>query len=162
LKYLLDSNTYITAKNFYYGMDFCPAYWDWLDQQFSLGIVASIDMIGKELKAGNDELAKWVKERPHHFIANDDEETQILFAEIIGFVMAGDYSAASRDAFLDKGDPWIIAKAKAIGATVVTHEALLPPNTTRVKIPNVCKKFEVPCMNTFQFLRELSAKFVLS
>ncbi|WP_081763821.1 MULTISPECIES: DUF4411 family protein [Nitrincola] len=28
MKYLLDSNTYIQAKNQYYGMDFCPGYWD--------------------------------------------------------------------------------------------------------------------------------------
>lgn len=38
--YLLDANTYIEAKNRYYQMSFCPAYWDWLDQQFELGTLA--------------------------------------------------------------------------------------------------------------------------
>ena len=161
MKYLLDSNTYIQAKNFYYGMDICPAYWDWLDQQFQLGTVASVDMIAKELKDGNDELAQWVKDRPEHFINNDDDETQSVFTEIVQAVVAGDYNPANRDNFLAKADPWIIAKAKTIGATVVTNESLAVQNTKKVKVPNICRQFDVPCLNTFQFLRELEARFVL-
>mgnify|MGYP006298525777 CR=1 FL=1 len=30
MAYLLDANVFIEAKNRYYGMDFCPAFWDWL------------------------------------------------------------------------------------------------------------------------------------
>ncbi|WP_422103288.1 DUF4411 family protein [Vreelandella sp.] len=161
MRYLLDANTYIEAKNQYYGMDICPAYWDWLDKQFALGAIASVDMIGRELKEGNDELANWVRERPDHFIRNDDALTQTLFAEIVQFVMEGDYNPDNRDSFLAKADPWIIAKAKAIGANVVTHEAVAAANTRKVKVPNVCQQFEVPCLNTFRFLRELEARFVL-
>lgn len=161
MRYLLDANTYIEAKNQYYGMDICPAYWDWLDRQFALGTIASVDMIGRELKEGNDELADWVRERPDHFISNDDEFTQTLFADIVQFVMEGDYNPGNRDNFLAKADPWIIAKAKAIGASVVTHEAVAAVNTRKVKVPNICQQFEVPCLNTFRFLRELEARFVL-
>ncbi|MCH4811341.1 DUF4411 family protein [Vreelandella neptunia] len=161
MRYLLDANTYIEAKNQYYGMDICPAYWDWLDKQFARGTIASVDMIGRELKEGNDELANWVHERPDHFISNDDELTQTLFADIVQFVMEGDYNPGNRDNFLAKADPWIIAKAKAIGASVVTHEAVAAVNTRKVKVPNICQQFEVPCLNTFRFLRELEARFVL-
>lgn len=161
MKYLLDSNTYIQAKNFYYGMDICPAYWDWLDQQYQQGTVASVDMIGRELREGNDELAEWVKARPDHFIKNDDVATQSVFTEIVQTVATGDYNPGNRDNFLAKADPWIIAKAKTLGATVVTHEFLLVPNTKKVKVPNICQQFDVPCLNTFQFLRELNARFVL-
>lgn len=161
MRYLPDANTYIEAKNQYYGMDICPAYWDWLDRQFALGTIASVDMIGRELKEGNDELANWVRERPDHFISNDDELTQTLFADIVQFVMEGDYNPGNRDNFLAKADPWIIAKAKAIGASVVTHEVVAAANTRKVKVPNICQQFEVPCLNTFRFLRELEARFVL-
>ncbi|BBL56725.1 DUF4411 family protein [Methylomonas koyamae] len=161
MKYLLDSNTYIQAKNFYYGMDICPAYWDWLDRQFQLGLVASVQMIGKELRDGDDELAEWVKFRPEHFIDNDDAETQSVFSVIVQSVATGDYNPGNRDNFLAKADPWLIAKAKTLGATVVTHEALLAPNTKKVKVPNICREFGVPCLDTFQFLRELNARFVL-
>lgn len=162
MRFLLDANTYIQAKNQYYGMDICPAYWDWLDQQFQLGVIASVHMIGTELREGNDELADWVGSRPAHFIKNDDPESQAVFAEIAQSVMAGNYNPGNRDNFLAKADPWIIAKAKSIGATVVTHEALVAPNTKKVKIPNICQQFGVPCLNTFQFLRNLRARFVLA
>ena len=161
MRYLLDSNTYIQAKNQYYGMDICPAYWDWLDQQFEKGIIASVNMIGRELREGNDDLADWVRNRPGHFISNDDQPTQDIFADIAQSVMAGDYNSADRDNFLAKADPWIIAKAKTLGATIVTHESVVAPNARKVKIPNICQQFEVSCLNTFQFLRELKARFVL-
>lgn len=162
MKYLLDSNTYIQAKNQYYDMYVCPAYWDWLDQQFERGVLCSIDMIGQELKKGNDALADWAKERPSHFVANDDKETQGIFTEIVSFVMKGAYNSGNRDDFLAKADPWIIAKAKSIGATVVTHEATVSENTRKVKVPNICRQFGVPCTDTFSLLRKLQAKFVLA
>lgn len=161
MRYLLDANTYIQAKNQYYGMDICPAYWDWLGQQFERGVIASVNMVSRELRDGNDELAKWVRDRPGHFIANDDEPTQSIFADIVQSVMGGDYNAGNRDSFLAKADPWIIANAQTLGATIVTHEAVVAPNARKVKIPNICQQFDVSCLNTFQFLRELKARFVL-
>lgn len=162
MRYLLDSNTYIQAKNQYYGMDICPAYWHWLDLQFEQGHIASVDMVGRELKDGDDELADWVSSRPGHFIPNDDEPTQANFAEIVSLVMEGDYNPGYRDDFLAKGDPWIIAKAKHLRATVVTLERLVDSNSKKVKIPNICQHFDVHYMNTFEFLRALNARFVLS
>ncbi|MGE4502310.1 MAG: DUF4411 family protein [Thiomicrospira sp.] len=162
MRFLLDANTYIQAKNQYHGMDICPAYWDWLDQQFALGELASIDMVGMELKAGNDELADWAKDRPHHFISNDDEPTQQVFTTIVQSLMVGDYNAGSRDNFIAKADPWIIAKASVLGATLVSHESRLEPTTKKVKVPNVCDEFGVSCISTFELLRTLRARFVCS
>ncbi|KGT89682.1 DUF4411 family protein [Enterobacter cancerogenus] len=161
MKYLLDANTYIMAKNFYYGMDICPGYWEWLDRQFAFNIVGSVDMIARELRDGNDELSDWVKARPAHFIANDDHDTQLIFQQIVEGVMKADFNPGSRDLFLAKADPWIIAKSKSIGATVITHELPLPANARKVKVPNICHQFGVPCMTTFEFLRKLNARFVL-
>lgn len=161
MKYLLDSNTYIQAKNQYYGMAFCPGYWDWLDARFAAGDVCSIEFIGKELKEGDDELADWARLRSDHFIKHDDEPTQAAFTDIVNFVMSQDFGAAHRDAFLAKGDPWLIAKAKTLGAILVTHEATVSPATKKVKIPNICQQFSVPCISTFDLLNELKPRFVL-
>lgn len=161
MNYLLDANTYIQAKNQYYGMDICPAYWDWLDQQFQAGTIASVNMVARELIAGNDELAAWVKERPGQFLENDDEATQQVFAEIAQFVGSNDFQPASRDKFLSGADPWLIAKAKVLEAVVVSHESRLVTNTKQVKVPNICHQFDVRCVDTFELLRELQARFVL-
>lgn len=163
MKYLLDSNSYIQAKNFHYHMDFCPAFWSWLELQFMLGVVGSVEMIGQELRAGDDELAAWVNDRPHHFVPNDDAQTQEYAGQIIEKVMAGNYNHANRDLFLGKADPWLIAKAKTLGATVVTHEKLvIDPKNKKVKIPNICKEFGVPCIDIYDLLRVLKAQFVLA
>ena len=49
MSYILDANVFIQAKNEYYGMDFCPAFWDWIITSNSDGIVASISDILAEL-----------------------------------------------------------------------------------------------------------------
>jgi hypothetical protein len=161
LKYLLDANTYIQAKLQYYGMDFCPGYWDWLDEKFQTGEVGSIEFIGKELKDGNDELALWAKARSHQFVKHDDDGTQSVFAAIADYVMQKDFNPGNRDHFLEKGDPWLIAKARTLGATVVTQEAAVSPDTKKVKVPNICAEFGVRCITTFDMLRELQPVFLL-
>lgn len=45
MAYLLDANVFIQAKNLYYGMDFCPAFWDWLVKQNEVEQVFSIEKV---------------------------------------------------------------------------------------------------------------------
>ena len=158
----MDSNTYIQAKNLHYNMDFCPAFWDWLDKQSQISQVMSIDNVYLELTDSNDELSVWAKEKRSHFIPVSDTGTQNKFAEIANFVVSqSSKSQADIANFLSKADPWIIAKAVTMGATVVTHEALVPENSKKVKIPNICKAFSVEYINTYQLLLKLEANFVL-
>lgn len=158
----MDANTYIQAKNFHYNMSFCPAYWDWLDQQFNNGEIASIEIVYDELTDGNDELATWVKERKDQFIGISDDQTQEKYIEIVNFVMEmEDKKQQHKDTFLEKADPWLIAKALATDATIITHEVLDPPNSTKVKIPNICQEFGVGYMSAYELLERLEAKFLL-
>ncbi len=43
MSYLLDANVFMSAKNLHYGLDFCPAFWDWLVHKGNTGSVFSID-----------------------------------------------------------------------------------------------------------------------
>jgi hypothetical protein len=43
--YLLDANVFIQAKNLHYGLDFCPAFWEWLLDNNQAGRVFSIDKV---------------------------------------------------------------------------------------------------------------------
>jgi hypothetical protein len=64
MPYLLDANVFIQAKNLhYYGMDFCPAFWDWLVSENAAGLVFSIEKVGDEIAAGDDELSEWAARR---------------------------------------------------------------------------------------------------
>ena len=63
MAYLLDANVFIQAKNLHYGLDFCPAFWDWLIAQNQTGQVFSIERVGDEIEAGADALAAWAAAR---------------------------------------------------------------------------------------------------
>jgi hypothetical protein len=43
MAYLLDADVFIRAKNLHYGLDFCPAFWDWLIQSNADGVVFSVE-----------------------------------------------------------------------------------------------------------------------
>ena len=63
MPYLLDADVFIRAKNLHYGLDFCPAFWDWLIERNGAGQVFSIEKVGDELEAGNDDLSAWASQR---------------------------------------------------------------------------------------------------
>lgn len=163
MNYLLDANTFIEAKNRYYNMAVCPGYWDWIEQQFADGQVASIESVGDELLNGNDELKTWAASHKALFLPVSDEETQEALAEIAAHAaeLAGDMKPGALEEFLGGADPWLIAKARTQGAVVVTHEQFNPNVKKKILIPNVCNQFEVRWMNTFDLLLELEARFVL-
>ena len=63
MAYLLDANVFIQRKNLHYGLDFCPAFWDWLVAQNRAGKVFSIEKVGDEVQALADELSAWAGAR---------------------------------------------------------------------------------------------------
>ena len=58
MAYLLDANVFIQAKNLHYGLDFCPAFWEWLIINNSSNQVFSIERVGDEIEAGADEQTR--------------------------------------------------------------------------------------------------------
>ena len=161
--YLLDANTYIQAKNIYYQLDFCPAYWHFLDQQFKTGILASIENVYDEIGPAGDELADWAKQRRPHFYPTATGPIQQKFKEVVQHIVAlPNKSQLSVNAFLSGADPWLVATAALSGATIVTQEVPVPNESRKVKIPNICRDFNIAFMDTFSLLKELQARFVLS
>lgn len=159
--YLIDSNIFIEAKNRYYGFDFCPAFWDFLDKEIDKTTIFSIKEVYTELSKGDDDLALWIKNRKDtsFFITVDDKETQKEFMKIAQYVQSN-FSQEEVNKFLSVADPWLIAKAKVLEATIVTHEVLAPLNTKKVKIPNICAHFGIDYSNPFNMLRSLGARFI--
>ncbi|MBN3854602.1 DUF4411 family protein [Paraburkholderia sp. Ac-20340] len=159
--YLLDSNIFIEAQNRYYANDICPGFWNWLDDANARGLVASIGEVYSELAGRGDSLASWIEARhgTGWFLDVSDELTQRTFAEVAQHVESvARYTRPNKSLFLGGADPWLIAKAKTMGWGVATHEQF-SDNSTKVKIPNVCRSFEVNTRDTFDVLRQLQATF---
>ncbi len=159
IRYCLDANVFIQAKNGPYAFDIVPAYWQFLENKFVSGEIFSSLMIYDELAEGNDELAAWAnKQRDKGCFVKPNESVQNNFQQIADYIVRR-YPSPNARSFLGRADPWVIAHAKTENAIVVTHEVLVPDDSTKVKIPNVCKHFQIEYLDTYQMLRGLKARF---
>ncbi|MCC7193277.1 MAG: DUF4411 family protein [Phycisphaeraceae bacterium] len=161
MAYLLDANIFIQAKNLHYGMDFCPAFWDWLVAANRAKSVYSIEKVGDELLAGDDELAEWAKQRADGFFLPPDDATMPALTQVAVWVRRQNYRPAAVNAFLQDADYYLVAFALAHGHTVVTHE-IASDGVKRVKIPTVCIGMKVKCFNPYEMLRRERVRFVLA
>lgn len=159
-QYLLDANVFIQAKNLHYGLDFCPAFWEWLITQNKTGKVASIEKVGDELQSGADALADWAAARDDGFFLAPDNAVLPALREVSTWANTQRYEPAAVATFLQVADYWLVAQAQAHGYTIVTHE--VPSDSTRkIKIPNVCIGLGLRCVNPYEMLRRERARFVL-
>lgn len=158
--YLLDANVFIQAKNFHYRFATFPCFWTWLDAENTKGNVASTEFIQNELTCGTDHLCTWAQQAmPSWFLKENDTQTQTLFIQIANWINTQNFKPQAKQEFLSGGDPWVIAKAVSINATVVTHEKSDPNSKRKIFIPDICKQFGAPYIDTFDMLETLRAKF---
>jgi hypothetical protein len=112
-----------------------------------------------ELTNGNDELAQWARDRRDTgLFVTPNQRVQSKFQTIADYVVAN-YPRQHAEPFLDGADPWVIAQSLADGAQLVTREAAVSIGARKVKIPNICRAFDVPCIDTFAMLRNTGASF---
>jgi len=161
MRYMLDTNVFIAAKNQHYGMDFCPGFWDWLVEANRGGRVFSIEKVFNEISTGDDELADWASSLGSQFFLQPTNETLTAMAEVSQWVTSNGYTPAAINTFLGVADFWLISQAKAGSFIVVSHEK--PANTIhKVKIPNVCIGMGISVMTPFEMLRREKARFVMT
>lgn len=161
MAYLLDADVFIQAKNLHYGFDFCPAFWDWVLAAHATGTVFSIEKVGDELIAGDDELSDWADDRDEDFFLRPDSSVVVSLQQTSTWAYSAGYEPAAVNTFLQVGDYYLVAHAHAHGYTVVTHEK--PSTSTRkIKVPDACIGLGVKCMTPFEMLRTERAQFVLA
>jgi len=160
VSYLLDANVFIQAKNLHYGLDFCPAFWEWLANNNERGRVFSIDKVADELAAGADELNDWAREHGSGLFLKTTPQIAMQFGATSEWATNQHYEPAAINTFLQVADFYLIAHSLAGDYILVTHE--VPANTTkRIKIPNVCIGLDIQYMNPYEMLRRERARFVL-
>lgn len=160
MAYLLDANVFIQAKNLHYGLDFCPAFWDWLIGNNASGRVFSIEKVGDEIEAGGDDLATWAKQRGPNFFLKPDAAIVTALGAVSAWPSGQTYEPAAVSTFLQVADYYLVAQALANHHTVVTHE--LPSDSKkRIKIPNACIGVGLKFMTPYEMLRLERARFVL-
>ena len=160
MAYLLDANVFIQAKNLHYGLDFCPAFWDWLVRNNAAGLVRSIEKVGDEIAAISDELSVWAAAQGATMFVRPDAAVLPALATVSTWAASQRYEPVAVGTFLQVADYYLVAHALAHGDTVVTHE--VPSNSLKkIKIPDACISLGVRCVTPYAMLRLERARFVL-
>ena len=160
MAYLLDANVFMQAKNLHYGLDFCPAFWDWLIAGNAADQVFSIEKVGDEIEAGGDDLAQWAAQRGTEFFLKPDSPLLAALRSVSAWATGQNYEPAAVNTFLQVADYYLVAHALAHNHTVVTHE-VAANSTKKIKIPDVCIGLEIKCMTPFEMLRRERARFII-
>ena len=160
MAYLLDADVFIRAKNLHYGLDFCPAFWEWLVENNAAGMVFSVEKVGDEVLAVADELSEWAAARGDGFFLRPDTAVLSSLGVVSTWATEQRYEQAAVSTFLQVADYYLVAQAHAGNHTVVTHE--VPSTSSRkIKIPDACIGLRIKCMTPFEMLRLERARFVL-
>lgn len=160
MAYLLDANVFIQAKNLHYGLDFCPAFWEWLIANNKGANVFSIEKVGDEIAAGGDDLSDWAGNCGDGFFLKPDAALLPALGSVSAWANGQNYEPAAVNTFLQVADYYLVAHALAHGHTVVTHE-IASASTKRIKIPNACIRLSIKFMTPYEMLRHERARFIL-
>lgn len=153
MKYLLDANILIDAKNNYFRFDLCPDFWEWIK---SYDKMKSVFPVKEEMLAKEDELAQWIKEElDSSYFLDLDIEIQENYRKIVDHIDGLVFKQSGKDKFLNGADGWLIAAAMSKkGTIIVTNENSNPESKKKIFLPDVASHFGIRCVQIFQILHQ--------
>jgi len=107
--YLVDANVLIEAKNRYYSFSVCPGFWNALVWHAGAGSMCGADVVKRELRGGNDDLADWVRS-----LAPADVFFSTNDADVVAVVRARHELGAERAPVLAGGE----GRVRTVGGSV--------------------------------------------
>lgn len=160
-KYLLDSNYWINAGNFY-PQDLFPSFWDSMEDLVRAGVVIVHQTVLDEIDRREDRVSEWLHSVEGLSPMPISEEAFKQYLDCCNWVENEDqgYTREAIDEFEQnsRADAWICASAAVSNLVLVTDEKKSnSPN--HVKIPNVCSAFDIDCMTNLDFMREMGFSF---
>jgi len=157
--YVLDANVFIEAAKGYYAFDLTPAFWDHLVTHGGDERLCTIERVATEI-AFPVPLKTWIDGPFGPCVrSSNTPDTLTHYSALMQWAQAQPFSPAARSEFATVADAWLVAYARAVRGTVVTHETFDANCRRRVKIPNACHFLGVPVVDTFAMLRALGVTF---
>jgi len=149
MSYVFDNGPFSSLFRNYYPSVF-PTLWGNFDALITLGGIVSVREVAREINNGPiPTLRDWAKDHPNVFHLPTPDEASFV-TEIY---RVGHFRQNIEAQKVLKGglvaDPFVIAKAKIEGKTVVTTEKFKP---NAVKIPNICQHFGIRCLTPQEFM----------
>lgn len=158
--YLLDADTLIGASRLYYSFDLAPGFGSGCRAQRSERMWRPLRQCGEKSPWGRVRWWTGPKGLPDDFWLPHTAASLSCGSALSNWVVHSDriYTQAAKDEYLGKADLHLVAQAKAADHTVVTMEKSEPNSKKKVKIPDTCLAFGVPCVQPFQVYRTLGMR----
>ncbi len=161
--YVIDSSSLIEL-NRRYPIDIFPNLWKNIKETIDKGFLVSPEEVRKEVLALDDSLKDWIAKQKKLFKPLTSKQIEIA-REIIRRYP----SLAEVDKEIPAADPFVIALAVELendpqktltetikGRIIVTEERL---RGNRVRIPFVCKDYNIDCINIIEMFRARGWRF---
>ena len=173
MHYILDTRFFVLMRNYY--PDTFPSFWEKIDdmasheeknlfRQTDINEVSSVYEVKREIGDYGGEqkhLWKWINDHKFIFTRPSKEEQERVRDIMTRFPEAIPEKKQLLGGFW--ADPFIIARAWHLGATVVTGEQSLRNKKGKVnklvKIPDICDILEIRCISPEIFMAEQKWKF---
>lgn len=159
MKFLLDTNIFIAAKNAT-PFDVWPTFWLRFADIMRSGSLATAEAVRDEILRGRDDLVEWFKcNVPRQSVIEIDDDIMAQLVRVAEWAIAsGQYERAAKDEFLAVADSQLVATAAAKGYTLVTHEKSNPNAKRRILLPEACRAMNVEYCDFNDMLRLLKEK----
>lgn len=163
VKYLIDANVFIQAKNMYYRFDFCGGFWDWIHTAHAGGHVYSCKKVMDELTAGPaaDPAKAWAKTLPPTFFLDDTADPNVMahYGDIMKWANNSAFRPAAKAHFAkaNVADAFLLAVAKRHGYAIATQEKSNPDTLKKIYLPDAAIAHGVPTAYVYNMLSELAA-----
>lgn len=147
-KYIIDTCSLINAsKNYSLNKKVFEKIWNKFDKMIDEGTLISISEVKDEIK--DDGLLNWCSSHNNFFISINKEiqdNVKIVLRDFPQLIKIR--SSANSNA-----DPFIVAAAIDLNATVITDEHISGGDDPH--IPNACKKYDIECISLLDFINTL-------
>ena len=177
-RYVIDSNSFISAARNFYRFKIFPSFWDWFIAQFTkknnpLILPRCVYNELTDRNHGTDHLAKVVMNKLESLVYDETVSSEIInnYTKVINYITScGYYKQQSFDNWMQpwKADPFLIAIAmqgsKRNPIKIVTFELpnrnlnIKNPQKHEPKIPDVAKHFGVSCVDLYDLEKALKLK----
>lgn len=158
MKYVLDTNIFISASQRHYRFSFLPGFWFWIIEQEKKKLLCSFEECGKELRNFDDELANWAKKNKHLFLPPRQgyEKSLKLVAD---WSNNSDRTNEVKNRFMAGVDFKLIAFAHSESLSLVTEERPEPTQKGKIKIPDVCNDLGISWISPWDMFEKEKANF---
>lgn len=146
--YCIDTSALIDLWRRHYAPDVFKSVWEKIEHLiYNQELISPIEVL-KELSKRDDELLNWIKKKDIRkmFKVLDNEQTEWVYEIMRRFPPLVDTLASTPIA-----DPFVVALALSKGYSVITSETT---KKGKVKIPDVCRAYNIKCLKLLEFFRE--------